>query len=137
EDLIRFRIEAEAVAQLQHPNIVQIHETGERDGRPFFSLEFLEGGSLQQRLDGNPLSPRVAAGLIERLARAMDFAHRRGIVHRDLKPANILLREPPDTPLEGCTPKITDFGLAKNLQDDQGHTTTGAIQGTPAYMAPE
>jgi serine/threonine protein kinase/tetratricopeptide (TPR) repeat protein len=137
EDLVRFKIEAQAVALLQHPNIVQIYDNGERDGRPYFALEFLEGGSLQQRLDGTPIPPRVAAHLIEQLARAMDFAHRRGIVHRDLKPANILLAEAPGTALEACTPKITDFGLAKRLQDDQGQTGTEAILGTPTYMAPE
>jgi tetratricopeptide (TPR) repeat protein len=137
EELLRFKIEAEAVAQLQHPNIVQIHETGEHDGRPFFSLEFLEGGSLQQRLDGNPLEPAVAARLIATLAQAMDYAHRRGIVHRDIKPANVLLVEPASTSLGSCTPKITDFGLAKRLQDDQGQTGTEAVLGTPTYMAPE
>jgi serine/threonine protein kinase len=136
-DLMRFKIEAEAVAALQHPNIVQIHEIGEREGRPFFSLEFCGGGSLQQRLDREPQQPTVAATLIERLARAVDSAHRRGIVHRDLKPANILIAEPPTTPLERCTLKITDFGLAKRLQDEQQQTRSLDILGTPAYMAPE
>jgi tetratricopeptide (TPR) repeat protein len=130
EELMRFKIEAEAVAHLQHPNIVQIYQTGIRDGRPFFSLEFCEGGSLQQKLDGTPMPPRQAAELIETLARALDFAHHRGIVHRDIKPANVLLSA------DG-TPKITDFGLAKRLQDDQAQTGTEAILGTPTYMAPE
>jgi serine/threonine protein kinase/tetratricopeptide (TPR) repeat protein len=137
EEVVRFKIEAEAVAALHHPNIVQIHEIGDRGGRPFFSLEYVEGGSLQQRLDGNPLPSRTAAALIEKLARAMDHAHRRGIVHRDLKPGNILLVESLETPLEACTPRITDFGLAKILEDDQAQTGTGATLGTPAYMAPE
>ncbi len=126
----RFRIEAEAIARLQHPNIVQIHEVGEHEGRPFFSLEFVEGGSLQQKLQAAPQPPREAARLAETLARAMHAAHERGIVHRDLKPANVLL-----TP-EG-TPKITDFGLAKRLDAPDGHTRTGVILGTPSYMAPE
>jgi tRNA A-37 threonylcarbamoyl transferase component Bud32 len=130
EELMRFKIEAEAVARLQHPNIVQVFDTGLRDGRPYFSLEYCEGGSLQQRLDGTPMPPAQAAGLIETLAKAMHFAHQRGIVHRDLKPANVLLTA------DG-TPKITDFGLAKRLGEDQGHTGTQAILGTPTYMAPE
>ncbi len=130
DELKRFKIEAEAVARLQHPNIVQVFDIGERDGRPFFSLEFCDGGSLQQKLDGTPLDPYKAAALLETLARAMDFAHQRGIVHRDLKPANILLTA------DG-TPKITDFGLAKRLDDEQGQTGTEAILGTPTYMAPE
>src|SRR5262249_52631502 len=89
--LARFRAEAEAVAKLVHAKIVQIYGTGQHDGRPFFSLEFVEGGSLEQRIAGNPTSPRAAAQLIETLARAMQVAHERGIIHRDLKPANILL----------------------------------------------
>ncbi len=130
EELLRFKIEAESVAELQHPNIVQVYDFGQRDGRPFFSLEYLDGGSLQQKLDGTPRDPRWCAQLIETLARAMDFAHRRGIVHRDLKPANILLTA------DGV-PKITDFGLAKRFQEDSGQTGTEAILGTPTYMAPE
>jgi serine/threonine protein kinase/tetratricopeptide (TPR) repeat protein len=130
-DLFRFQREAEAVAQLRHPNIVQIYEVGDRHGLPFFSLEYVGGGSLQKQLDGTPRPPKQTAELIEILARAMDFAHKQGIVHRDLKPANILLTE------DG-TPKITDFGLAKRLEEaDSGQTGTGAILGTPTYMAPE
>ena len=130
EQLARFHAEAEAVAQLQHPNIVQIYEVGQRDGRPFFSLEVLDGGSLAQKLNGTPLPHRQAAQMLEALARAIHFAHEHGIVHRDLKPANILLAT------DG-TPKITDFGLAKRLEDDSAHTGTGAVLGTPSYMAPE
>src|SRR5258708_33231748 len=89
EDLQRFRAEAEAVARLQHPNIVQIYEVGEQGGLPFFSLEYCAGGSLAQRLDGTPLLAREAAGLVETLARAVHAAHERQIVHRDLKPANV------------------------------------------------
>jgi eukaryotic-like serine/threonine-protein kinase len=125
----RFLIEATAVARLQHPNVVQIYETGEHDGRPYFSLEFVEGGSLDLKLRGNPQPPRQAAALIETLARAMHHAHGKGIVHRDLKPANVLLSA------DG-TPKITDFGLAKHLETD-GPSVDGAIMGTPSYMAPE
>jgi WD40 repeat protein/tetratricopeptide (TPR) repeat protein/tRNA A-37 threonylcarbamoyl transferase component Bud32 len=127
-DLARFRNEAEAIARLQHPHIVQIHEVGEHDSLPFFSLEFCPGGSLEKKLTGAPLPPRDAAILVERLARAMHAAHAKGVVHRDLKPANVLLAE------DG-TPKITDFGLAKLEQ--VGQTATGAIMGTPSYMAPE
>jgi serine/threonine-protein kinase len=130
QDLARFRTEAEAIAQLQHPHIVQIHEVGEAEGRPFFSLEFVEGGSLDRKLDGTPWPPHQAAQLVETLARAMHAAHERGIVHRDLKPANVLLAA------DG-TPKVTDFGLAKRLDGPAGQTQSGAILGTPSYMAPE
>jgi WD40 repeat protein len=129
-ELARFRSEAEAVAQLKHPNIVQIYDVGERDGNPFFSLEYLEGGSLQNKLDGTPLPVDQAAVLAETLARAVHYAHQRGIVHRDLKPANVLLT------VEG-QPKVTDFGLARRLGEDSGQTQSGAVLGTPSYMAPE
>jgi tRNA A-37 threonylcarbamoyl transferase component Bud32 len=129
EERARFQTEAEAVARLQHPNIVQIYEVGEQDGRPFFSLEFCAGGSLEKKLGGVPLPPQEAARLAETLARAMHAAHEAGVVHRDLKPANVLLAK------DG-TPKITDFGLAKKL-DEAGQTATGAVMGTPSYMAPE
>jgi len=128
-ELARFRTEAEAIARLQHPNIVQVYEVGEHDGKPFFSLEFCSGGSLDSKLDGTPLPPQDAARLVETLARAMHAAHEKSVIHRDLKPANVLLSE------DG-TPKITDFGLAKKL-DDVGQTASGAIMGTPSYMAPE
>src|SRR5207245_3534270 len=128
--------EAQAVARLQHANIVQIYEVGEAGGQPFFSLEFVEGQSLARRLDGTPMTARQAASLLEVLARAMDYAHDKGIVHRDLKPSNVLLAGTPGTTLERCTPKITDFGLAKRL-DRGGETGSGAVLGTPSYMAPE
>jgi WD40 repeat protein len=147
----RFETEAHAVARLQHPGIVQIHEFGEVDGLPFFSLEYMEGGSLQQALAGKPLPPRQAALLAEHLARAVQFAHERGIVHRDLKPANVLLTGEPGpvragsatsggadgTGLANLVPKITDFGLAKLLDSDSRQTHSGAVLGTPCYMAPE
>jgi WD40 repeat protein len=137
EELRRFRTEAEAAACLQHPNIVQIYEVGEYDGQPYFSLEYVEGGSLDHKLAGTPQPARTAAALVETLARAIHFAHGRGIIHRDLKPANVLLTGTPDTPLEHCTPKVTDFGLVKRLDVPAGQTQSGAIVGTPSYMAPE
>ncbi len=135
EELARFR--SEAVARLQHPNIVQVFEVGEQEGWPFFSLEFCPGGSLDRRLAGTPLAARLAAGLLETLSRAVEAAHQSGIVHRDLKPANILLAGGPDWPLDRGTPKITDFGLAKQLDVESNQTRSGAIMGTPSYMAPE
>jgi WD40 repeat protein len=128
----RFDGEARAVARLQHPNIVQIYEVGEADGQPFLALELVEGQSLAQRLDGSPWPARPAAALAEVLARAMHHAHARGVIHRDLKPSNVLLAGPP----ERCVPKVTDFGLARTL-DTAGETGTGAVLGTPSYMAPE
>ncbi len=130
QDRARFKAEGEAVARLQHPNVVQIHEVGEHDDRPFFSMEFVDGGSLAHKARGGPLPPRAAAGLVETLARAMHAAHEYGVVHRDLKPANVLLSA------DG-TPKIADFGLAKRLDVDAGQTRTGSVLGTPSYMAPE
>jgi serine/threonine protein kinase/tetratricopeptide (TPR) repeat protein len=153
--LARFRAEAEAVAKLIHSNIVQIYETGEHEGRPYFSLEFVEGGSLDKRMGAGPTSPRAAAQFVETLARAMEVAHQHGIVHRDLKPANILLakvdsqsslvrkREIDSTSLPAdhwsrtTVPKIADFGLAKRVDDDSSQTQSGTILGTPSYMAPE
>jgi tetratricopeptide (TPR) repeat protein len=125
----RFRAEAEAVARLQHPNVVGVFEAGEADGCPYLALEYVAGGSLADRAKEMPWQPRAAAELILTLARAVHAAHERGIVHRDLKPANVLLAE------DG-TPKVTDFGLAKRL-DAPRQTQSGAILGTPAYMAPE
>ena len=127
----RFRIEAQAVARLRHPNIVPIFEVGEHAGQPFFSIEYLEGGSLQQKLEGTPQAPRDAARMAELLARAVHHAHEQRVIHRDLKPANVLLAA------DG-TPKLTDFGLAKRIEDvDQNQTGAGAVLGTPTYMAPE
>ncbi len=130
DELARFRSEAVAVAELQHPNIVQIYEVGEESGQPFFSLEYVEGGSLARKIDGTPQPPSEAAHLVCVLAAAMEYAHRRGIIHRDLKPANILLTA------DGM-PKISDFGLAKRLEDDAGQTLLGSIVGSPGFMAPE
>jgi hypothetical protein len=125
----RFQTEAEAIARLQHPNIVQVHEVGEHEGKPYFALEFCGGGNLANKLGGTPLPARNAAALVETLARAMQAAHEQHVIHRDLKPANVLLAD------DG-TLKITDFGLAKKL-DEANQTQSGAIMGTPWYMAPE
>jgi hypothetical protein len=142
-ELARFQSEAMAIARLRHPNIVQIHEVGEYQGKPFFSLEFCDGGSLDKELAGNPLPAQAAAALVQPLARAMQAAHEAHVVHRDLKPANVLLaaygfaQEGSAKPQAAeWVPKITDFGLAKKL-DEAGQTQTGAIMGTPSYMAPE
>jgi WD40 repeat protein/serine/threonine protein kinase len=151
QSLARFRAEAAAVARLQHPHIVQIHEIGTVEGRPFLCLEYVRGGTLSQRLNGSPLLPRPAAELVATLARAVHYAHEQGIVHRDLKPSNILLalnsaplaqtEEGParaiGTRLNEATPKITDFGLAKLLDVGDKLTASGEIMGTPDYMAPE
>jgi WD40 repeat protein len=129
-DLSRFLAEAEAVAHLQHPNIVQIFESGRHQGLPYFTLEYLAGGSLADKVREAPMPPTEAARLVDHLARGIAYAHERGVVHRDLKPENVLLAE------DG-TPKITDFGLAKRVEGGAGLTQTGAILGTPSYMAPE
>lgn len=168
----RFKMEAEAVAALQHPNIVQIFEIGEIDTRPYLAFEYIEGGTLAHHLAGNPWPARSAASLVEVLARAVQFAHDRGIVHRDLKPGNVLLnsergirnsdsKQDKQSVFVGdrsefripssAIPKITDFGLAKRVEKESdwsatgevvpgapgGHTRTGAVMGTPSYIAPE
>ncbi|MFO0878700.1 MAG: protein kinase [Gemmataceae bacterium] len=161
--LERFRREAEVVARLRHPNIVQIYDIGEVDGRVFLALEYAEEGSLKDRLAGSPLEPRAAAMMLEPLARAIQHAHRLGVVHRDIKPANILLalggdsvavgnRALPDysaplpdrldfrgyqRPLSACTPKLTDFGLARMIDASASLSEKGLAAGTPQYMAPE
>src|SRR5262249_35308145 len=126
----RFRTEAEAVARLRHPNILQIYDIGDVSGLPFLSLELLEGGDLDDRLAGTPQPGERAAELVATLARAIHAAHRARIVHRDLKPTNILFTA------DGV-PKITDFGLAKRLELESQQTETGEIMGSPSYMAPE
>ncbi len=130
EAALRFLAEAEAVARLHHPHIVQVFAFGECDGRPYFEMEYVDGGNLAERLDGTPRPAREAARLVETLARAIHEAHLRGLVHRDLKPANILLAA------DGV-PKIADFGLAKWLDAEAGPTRTHLIVGSPSYMAPE
>jgi serine/threonine protein kinase/Tfp pilus assembly protein PilF len=176
-ELERFRREAQAVAALRHPNIVQVYDVGDVDGRPYFTMELVEGGSLAEQIHGVPQPARQAAALVATLADAIHAAHRGGIIHRDLKPANVLLQEekqnlpqrrkdakeerkeeeeggegPPLPPSLGvsplrlcafagdsasCTPKVTDFGLARRLEGEGGLTLSGVLVGTPSYMAPE
>jgi serine/threonine protein kinase/mono/diheme cytochrome c family protein len=157
----RFRVEAEALAHARHPNIIEIYEIGEAAGRPYFTMELVEGGSLARPLARGPLPAQEAARLVLTLAEAIHAAHRRGIIHRDLKPANILLQDTTGTEetettdktgkhpslsvnsisstssVVGFLPKITDFGLAKRLEQERGQTHSGTVLGTPAYMAPE
>jgi WD40 repeat protein/serine/threonine protein kinase len=144
----RFCAEAEAVARLQHPNIVQIFEVGSQEGVYFLALEYVSGGNLDQHLAGTPQEPQAAAQLTATLARAVHHAHQRGILHRDLKPANVLLqvvqnhdRQSGDASrvdLQRAVPKIADFGLAKQCGvDADGRTESGMLLGTPSYMAPE
>ena len=128
DQLHRFRAEAAILAQLQHPNIVQVFEIGDHDGAPFFAMEFVTGKTLQHKVREHPLDPGEAARLVDLLARAMHTVHQRGIIHRDLKPSNVLLSDEQ-------VPKITDFGLARHGQSEV--TADGAIMGTPSYMAPE
>jgi serine/threonine protein kinase len=130
EDLQRFHTEAESTAQLRHPNIVSLHAVGEIDGRHFYSMDFIDGASLSQRLAAGPLCGRLAARYLATVARAIHHAHRQGILHRDLKPSNILLDADDQ-------PHVTDFGLAKKLGADSGQTRTGQVMGTPSYMSPE
>ena len=129
EDLARFRIEAEAVAKQRHPNIIQIFDIGEVGGLPFVALELLEGGSLDAFLGGTPQPGEASARLSATLARAIHAAHQAGIIHRDLKPSNVMFAT------DG-TPKITDFGLAKRLEEE-GYTETGQVLGSPSYIPPE
>jgi serine/threonine protein kinase/formylglycine-generating enzyme required for sulfatase activity len=152
EERARFRTEALAASRLNHPNIVQVFEVGATDAGPFLALELVSGGSLAQRLAAGPLPAKEAAGLVEVLARAVQHAHERGVVHRDLKPANVLLADVgadlpvcpgstqtgrPGRPPPQLVPKVTDFGLARRLDVAGGQTQTGAVMGTPSYMAPE
>jgi serine/threonine-protein kinase len=126
----RFHAEARAAASLQHPNIVAIHEVGEHDGRPFFSMDLVEGRSLADLVREHPLPPPQAARYAEMIAGAIAYAHEHGILHRDLKPSNVLI-----DPLD--QPRVTDFGLARPLAAEQGLTASGAVVGTPSYMPPE
>jgi serine/threonine protein kinase len=129
QDLARFRSEAHTVAQLQHPNVIEVYDVGEHNGVAYIAVEYAGGGDLHKWLAGKPLPVASAMRLIYTLARAVGAAHQKRVVHRDLKPANILLTE-------NGVPKVADFGLAKQF-DQSGQTTTGAILGTPYYMAPE
>ncbi len=129
-DVKRFYTEAEAAANLDHPGIVPIFEVGQHEGQHYFSMGFIEGQSLSQRLAGGPLSAREATELMVKVAEAIEYAHQRGVIHRDLKPANILVDAKGN-------PRVTDFGLAKKIQGDSGLTGSGQIMGTPSYMPPE
>lgn len=133
-DLSRFRAEALTAAGLDHPGIVPIHEAGEVDGLPYFSMSFVEGTSLADHVKQGPMLASDAARLLRKIAAAVAFAHEQGVVHRDLKPANILLARGTDGRHE---PKITDFGLARRMDVDSQLTTTGQVLGTPSYMSPE
>lgn len=161
DEVRRFQAEAQAAAGLDHPGIVPVYESGEIDGRPFFSMGFIEGQSLAARLREGPLPPREAAEIVRQLALAVHFAHERGVIHRDLKPGNVLLESfaeesasgrallasPSTPPVSGDTPlpvasayrgvRVTDFGLAKRTQGDSSLTATGQILGTPSFMPPE
>ncbi len=130
DDVERFRMEAGAAAQLDHPGIVPIYEIGEHAGQPYFSMGLVEGESLAARIKDGPLTPREAAQWVASIAEAVDYAHQRGVVHRDLKPGNVLIDQ-------HGTPKVTDFGLAKRVDADSNLTGTGDILGTPSYMPPE
>jgi serine/threonine protein kinase len=151
-ELARFKAEAEAAAQLQHPNIVQIYEVGEYAGQPYFSLEYVDGGSLSDHLRTELPSTDDAAAILVELAEAIHFAHVKGIIHRDLKPGNVLIgttektentekkgkkRGPASVYSKSSAVKITDFGLAKQLADQSGRTTSGTVVGSPSYMPPE
>lgn len=129
--LARFGEEVKAVASLRHPHIAQIYESGQVEGRPYYAMELVTGGTLSERLKTGPLAPRQAAELLVKLAQAVQHAHEQNILHRDLKPSNILLEE------KSLIPKITDFGLAKRLGGEVNLTHTGDIFGSPSYMAPE
>jgi len=147
ETRLRFLTEAEAIAKLKHPGIVQVHEIGTHDSNPYFVLEYISGGGLDKKLAGNPLPAAEAAALVEKLARAVQAAHDQDMIHRDLKPANILLSDDLHAPGGSShkhlqfasrltySPKITDFGLVKSMGNEM--TVTGQIMGTPSYMAPE
>jgi hypothetical protein len=150
EQLARFRIEAEALARLQHPNVVPIYDIGQLQGHPYFTMEYIAGPSLADMLDGRPQDVAASARLVEVLARAVDAVHQCGIIHRDIKPANILFQTTEHTEdterrlsvssvcsVVSWIPKISDFGLAKDLTSPHRVTQAGVIMGTPCYMAPE
>ena len=130
EDVRRFRREAESAANLDHSGIVPVFEVGEHDGQHYFSMGYVDGSSLSEEISHGPLPPREAARIVKQVADAVEFAHRQDVIHRDLKPANVLIDQ-------NGHPKITDFGVAKRITGERGHTATGHVLGTPEYMPPE
>ncbi|QDU40836.1 Serine/threonine-protein kinase PknB [Maioricimonas rarisocia] len=130
EEILRFKTEAEAAANLDHPGIVPIYEIGEHNGQHYFSMGYVEGQSLAKRVKNGPLPPREAAEIVSKVARAVAHAHDKGVIHRDLKPANVMLDA-------NVGPRVTDFGLAKQVESASDLTRTGAVMGTPSYMPPE
>ncbi|MEO1979711.1 MAG: protein kinase [Fuerstiella sp.] len=130
DEIRRFEVEAEAAAQLKHPNIVSIYEIGEHDGQHYFTMELIDGRSLSALIQEKAVSPSLTAKYVRQIARGIHYAHRRGILHRDLKPSNVLIDGKHRI-------HVTDFGLAKRIETDSSLTATGQILGTPAYMPPE
>src|SRR5438093_281993 len=130
EQALRFRAEVEAAARLQHPNIVRIHETGEQDGQPYFSMDYVDGGNLAALVREKPLPAKRAADYVKTIAEAIHYAHEQGILHRDLKPSNVLIDS-------NDQPRVTDFGLAKRMQKESFLTATGDVMGSPNFMPPE
>jgi tetratricopeptide (TPR) repeat protein/predicted Ser/Thr protein kinase len=130
DEVLRFRAEAESAARLQHPNIVRIHETGEHDGQPYFSMDYVEGGNLAALVREKPLPAKRAAAYVKTIAEAIHYAHEHGILHRDLKPSNVLIDH-------ADQPHVTDFGLAKRVTKESFLTVTGQVMGSPSFMPPE
>ncbi|MCA9072322.1 MAG: serine/threonine protein kinase, partial [Planctomycetaceae bacterium] len=148
-DVKRFYIEAEAAANLDHPNIVPIYEVGEYEGQHYFSMAYVEGPSLAKAVENGPLPAKESAKILKAISEAMAYAHERGVIHRDLKPANVLLAESGEKrsstihlTADGIQAgwyevRVTDFGLAKKTEGDSQLTATGKILGTPSFMPPE
>ena len=130
DEVHRFKAEATAAGILDHPGIVPIYEVGEFEGNQFYSMAFVDGVTLAERLKQGPLPNRIAAGYLKKIAEAIAYAHSKGVIHRDIKPANVLIDR-------NDQPKVTDFGLAKQLQYDSTLTASGQVLGTPSYMSPE
>ena len=140
KQIARFQIEAAALAEIEHPNIVTVYDVGSFENRPFLVFEYVNAGNLAERIQRKPQAISTAARYVRDLANAVQAAHDRGIVHRDLKPANILLHDKSDfatIELENLVPKITDFGIAKRIDDSHDLTISGEIIGSPDYMSPE
>ena len=130
KNLARFRAEAKTVAQLQHPNIIAIHEVGEHDGLPFFSMDYVEGRNLSEIVGNTPLPIARAARYVKAISEAVHYAHQHGVLHRDLKPSNVLIDS-------SDQPRVTDFGLAKSLEGDSSLTISGQVLGSPSFISPE